>query len=248
MTAISPPSVQSLLIEMSAGGQKLATGTGFVCESKNGPVLLTNRHVASGRNHETKQPLSLTGAVPDTMRIIHNRSGKLGRWLAKTENLYHNCNPRWAEHPTLGDKADVAALPLSDLADVQLYPYDLLGGPAIAVNPAEAVSVVGFPFGIQTGGSLAIWATGFIASELAIDFNGLPVFLVDCRARPGQSGSAVVAHRSKGATVTMQDGKTRIFGGPVTRFLGIYSGRINEQSDLGMVWKASAVAEVVDAV
>lgn len=46
----------------------------------------------------------------------------------------------------------------------------------------------------------------------------------------------------------MQDGSTGIFDGPVTKFQGIYSGRINDQSDLGMVWKASAVAQLVEAV
>jgi hypothetical protein len=117
----------------------------------------------------------------------------------------------------------------------------------IHVGPAEAVSVVGFPFGIQGGGSLAVWASGFVASEPDIDYGDLPVFLIDCRSRPGQSGSAVIAHRSGGA-VTMADGSTGVFGGPVTRFLGIYSGRVNDQSDLGIVWKASAIREITDSI
>ena len=167
--------------------------------------------------------------------------------MSKTESLFNSGRPRWVEHPRFGERANIVALPLSDLAEVKLYPYDLQGGPPIAVGPADPVSVVGFPFGIQAGGSLAVWATGFVASEMDIDFNGLPVFLVDCRARPGQSGSAVIAHRSGGA-VAMQGGGTRISGGSVTKFLGIYSGRLNDQSDLGTVWKASAIAEVVATV
>ena len=35
---------------------------------------------------------------------------------------------------------------------------------------------------------------------------------------------------------------------PVARFLGIYSLRVHKDSDLGMVWKASAIAELVDSV
>jgi hypothetical protein len=46
----------------------------------------------------------------------------------------------------------------------------------------------------------------------------------------------------------MADGGTAIFGGPVTRFLGIYSGRVNDQSDLGLVWKAPAIAELVSSM
>jgi hypothetical protein len=165
----------------------------------------------------------------------------------KTESLLVNSHPRWLEHPKLGDRADFVALPLADLADVELYPYDLLGGPAVAMNPAEPISVVGFPFGLQAGGSLAVWATGFVASEPLIDFRGLPIFLVDCRTRPGQSGSAVILHRN-GGSVAMQDGSTAMFTGPVTKFQGIYSGRINEESDLGLVWKAAAVAELIDSI
>ena len=247
MTTISLPSVQSLLIEMSVGRQVLSTGTGFVTQSAKGPVLITNWHNAAGRNPTTKQPLSPTAAIPDTIRIIHNHQGSLGQWLAKVEPLYVLGKPRWIEHPMLGDKADIVALPLSDLKDVQVYPYDLLGGPSIAPNPAEPISVVGFPFGLQAGGSLAVWATGFIASEPDIDFNGLPIFLIDCRTRPGQSGSAVILHRN-GGMVQMQDGSTQIHNGQVTKFQGVYSGRLNEQSDLGIVWKARAVADLVQSV
>lgn len=247
MATIALPSVQSVLIELTVGDQALATGTAFVCNSKRGPVLITNWHNVAGRNPATKKPLSPTAAIPDAVKIVHNCTTALGRWVVKTESLLTGGKPRWVEHPSLGDKADIVALPLTDLADVQLYPYEPSGGPAIAVNPAESVSVVGFPFGIQAGGSLAVWATGFVASEPDIDFNNLPLFLIDCRTRPGQSGSAVIAHRNGGA-VTMQDGSTTIFGGPVTKFLGIYSGRMNDQSDLGIVWKANAVADVVGAV
>jgi hypothetical protein len=74
-----------------------------------------------------------------------------------------------------------------------------------------------------------------------------PTFLIDCRSRQGQSGSAVISHRN-GGSVAMTDGSTSIFGGPVTRFLGIYSGRVNAESDLGIVWKASAIAELVASI
>lgn len=231
---------------MAFGQQAISTGTGFVCQSAAGPLLLTNWHNLAGRNPHTKQPLSPSGAIPDTVRIVHNRAGQLGHWLVKTEPLLETGNPRWLEHPQLGDKVDVVGLPLRDLDDVALYPYEPAGGPALAINPAEPVSVVGFPFGLQAGGSLAVWATGFIASEPAIDFNGLPILLIDCRTRPGQSGSAVIAHRN-GGSVAMADGSTAILGGPATKFLGMYSGRINDQSDLGIVWKAEAVSAVVQS-
>ncbi len=247
MTQIAKPSVQSLLIEMKNGNQRLATGTGFVAIAPKGPVLLTNWHNVTGLHPQSRQPLSPTGALPDRLTIVHNRANQLGHWVLREEPLLAGQTIHWHEHPTLGDKADVVALPLTALDDVELYPHDITGGADIAVGPADPVSVIGFPFGLQAGGSLAVWATGFVASEPQIDFNDLPLMLVDCRTRQGQSGSAVIAYRSGGA-VAMADGGTSIFGGPVWKFLGIYSGRINEQSDLGMVWKAKAVSELLASV
>jgi hypothetical protein len=247
MTSIAQPSVQSLLIEMRHCGQALATGTGFVAQAPRGPVLVTNWHNLAGRNPDSGQPLSTTGAVPDELVIVHNRAGHLGEWIPRTEPLFRNGRILWFEHPLHGQRVDIVALPLTALGDVELYPYDIAGGPPIVVGPADSVSVIGFPFGLQAGGSLAVWATGFVASEPEIDFNGLPLMLVDCRSRPGQSGSAVIAYRSGGAVPTVGGG-TALYGAPVWRFLGVYSGRINEQSDLGLVWKATAVGELLASV
>ena len=113
------------------------------------------------------------------------------------------------------------------------------------MGPAEVLSVVGFPFGLSGGGDFAIWATGFVASEPHIPDQ--PTFYIDCRSRQGQSGSADIAHRN-GGTVAMSYGGAQVFGGPVSRFLGIYSGRVNSESDLGIVWKASAIAELVASI
>jgi hypothetical protein len=45
----------------------------------------------------------------------------------------------------------------------------------------------------------------------------------------------------------MRSGGVAMFG-PATKFLGIYSGRVNAESDLGIVWKASAIKELVEAI
>lgn len=248
MQTIAEPSVKSLLLQMQFQGHLLATGTGFVAQSAMGPVLITNLHNVTGRHPQTGQPLSPTGGVPDAITILHNRANRLGEWIPRTEPLLNRDVPRWIEHPILGRQVDFVALPLTQLNDVQLYPYELADtGPRIFFGPADTISVVGFPFGLQAGGSLAVWATGFVASEPAIDFSNQPVFLIDCRSRPGQSGSAVIAYRS-GGMVTLEDGNAAVFSGPVTRFLGIYSGRINEQSDIGIVWKAQAIQQLVSSI
>lgn len=165
----------------------------------------------------------------------------------RVEPLYDHDMPRWSEHPRLGEKADCVALSLASIDDVEVYPYSLKE-PAhrLKLGPAETVSVVGFPFGLRSRGAMAIWATGFIASEIGVDHDQLPQFLIDCRSRPGQSGSPVIAHRPGGMTPLIQE---RTFATtPLTELLGIYSGRVNDQSDLGIVWKKSALWDIVDNV
>ncbi len=151
--SVARPSIQSLLIQMCFNGQLLATGTGFIVESRLGPVLVTNRHNVTGRNQETGEPLSDKGGIPNEIQIIHNCKNMLGTWIEKIEPLYFsNQLPRWYEHPLLGSQADFVALPLSNTDGIDVYPYDLNNpGPDIAIGPSEICSVVGFPFGLQAG-------------------------------------------------------------------------------------------------
>lgn len=245
---IEKPSLQSLFLQMQYNDQPIASGTGFILESEIGPVLITNLHNLSGRHPTTGQPLSPTGAIPDEVLILHNRAGHLGQWIPIVERLIDNGKPIWNEHPSLGPDADFVALQLTNTQDIELYPYTLDENQTkIMVKPADTISVVGFPFGIRSGGALAVWATGHIATEPDVDHDGKPIFLIDCRARQGQSGSAVIAHRA-GGMVALEDGSSAIFNGPVTRFLGIYSGRINIESDLGIVWKAKVIKELIDSL
>lgn len=248
MQAVSVYSAQSLLIVMQFNGQSLSTGTAFVCPSPVGPVLVTNRHNVTGRDQTNGKPLSETMGTPNEVVIMHNRKNVPGQWVPRLEPLYSGDTPRWVEHPTLGPEADFVALRLTQLTDVEILPYDPgMPGVNLSLTPADPVSVIGFPFGLTAGGVFGIWATGFIASEPILDFNNLPIQLIDCRARPGQSGSPVIAHRN-GGLVALEDGSSVQYDGPVARFIGIYSGRINKESDIGMVWKASAIKQLIDSL
>jgi hypothetical protein len=247
---VEEPSVKSLFIKMYFNDQILSTATGFIANSKHGPVLVTNRHNVTGKNNDTDKCLSPTGGIPNKVEIMHN-SLRLGEWTPKIEMLYDgndpgNSKPLWKEHPILKGKMDCIALPLTDINDIQLLPYDVENpGKDIDVGPSDTVSVIGFPFNIKVGGFFAVWSTGFVASEPNIDFNDLPIFLIDCRSRPGQSGSPVIVLR-RGGTYTNQKGDIIMCNGPIKRLLGIYSGRINSESDLGIVWKMSAIKELVN--
>ena len=257
ITSVEQESMQSLLIKMRFNGQLLSTGTGFIVMTPVGPVLVTNRHNVTGRDQNTGQPLSRTGAVPNEIVITHNKVGDFqadegfqahGGWIERTERLVDaDEKPLWREHPRLRERADFVALPLTSLDDVLCVPYNVHDvGFNLALGPTELVSVIGFPFGKTAGEYLAIWATGFIASEPNMDYLELPMLLIDCRSRPGQSGSPVIAFRSNGSVVNAEGQAGYVRNGPARRFIGIYSGRISTESDIGMVWKVEAIRELID--
>jgi S1-C subfamily serine protease len=249
---IAEPSVQSLFLVAMANGLELGTGTGFVLLHNEKPYLITNYHVAAGRNPNDGQPRHPSGAVPDTLRVLHLMPQRQGRieWQPRDERVLMSDPERalWFQHPVYGRSVDVVALPLRNTGGVELHPYVISGSShALRTGPSEGVSIVGFPFGITGGGAFAIWTRGFIASEPDVDLNDLPSFLIDARTRPGQSGSPVISYSSGGPT-PMANGALAFMNGPVTNLLGVYSGRINDQSDLGIVWKAKAVVDILGAL
>ena len=244
---LARPSVASLLLQPQFGDQPLSTATGFVAKINEAAFLITNWHVATGRRPDTGAILSSTGGVPNRITVLHNRSGALGSWVPVVEALYDtNGEPRWLEHPTHGRQVDVVALELSELANADIYPYDPSSeGPGVALGVTRPLSIVGFPFGVTGGGALGVWVQGTVATEPTIDFDNRPCFLIDSWTRPGQSGSPVLFY-SDGGTVAMADGSTAVFAGPIEQFVGVYSGRISENSDLGFVWKARALVEILE--
>lgn len=242
---IARPSLASLLILLFGNGRLLASATGFVVERNGASYLITNRHCLAGRDRDN-QPSDLTGAVPDTV-VIHHNTHNMGEWRETREPVVDNSGlPMWFEHPHHGRRVDVVALPLTNLDGVKLYQHDVAASaPRLAASVARDVSIIGFPFGMTAGGVLGVWSRGSIASEPAVDYDDLPLFLVDSRTRPGQSGSPVIVYAS-GGMVPLENGSTAILSGPAERLLGVYSGRINDQSDLGFVWKTHVIPEIID--
>jgi hypothetical protein len=237
----------SLLLKVRREGKDIGTATGFLAASARGPVLLTNYHVVSSLRPDNQQPVAAGALPPDEIEVFHNYAGRPGAWFSTIEPLYGPAGKLWVEHPKHGRKADIVALPLTNLANVAVLDYPLNGYPAIACGPAEMVSVLGFPFGKSSGFVFPIWATGFVASEPQIDYEYMPVFLIDCRSRPGQSGSPVIAYRT-GAYSVETGAVVQGAMGVAFRLLGMYSGRINVESDIGMVWKLSAIEELVKSI
>ena len=244
-TRISQPSHQSLYVEMQANGRTIGRCTAFVAQAAVGNAfLVTNRHNVTGRNQDTGQLLCrTTGAIPDSLLVWHNATTGLGEFVCVEVPLYDGSAQRWIEHPSYLAAADLVVLPIDADAGVALFPYQVDQFAHLRVEPGQTVNVVGFPFGERTGASFAVWATGFVASEPEINHGGRPVFLIDCRTRKGQSGSPVIRYRNGGGYVA-HDNDIEVVS-PLSQFLGVYSGRINEDSDLGTVWKSYLVSELL---
>ncbi|KIU52349.1 MULTISPECIES: trypsin-like peptidase domain-containing protein [Bradyrhizobium] len=250
--AVEIPTMKSLFIEMRRGDMVLATGTGFLVanDRESHCAFVTARHNVTGRHQDTGQCLSAYGAIPDAITIyFHKGNESIGAWTPITLPLYRDGSPWWFEHPVLGDKADVVALNLRWGDDVTRFPYYLkteLDRPKLVISPAEPVSVIGFPFGLSSSLRFPIWATGFLAQELSLVTQENPVFLIDCRTRPGQSGAAVIAFRV-GSHRTIAGGRiaSTLTGQTVWEFLGIYTGRINAESDLGRVWHVRVLEDLL---
>lgn len=225
--------------------EPLAIGTAFTLKLKNGDsFLITNWHCVTGINPETNTPLSSSGHTnPEILNVHFLKKGSTNQWIEKRISLIdQNSKNTYFEHPR-GRAIDVVAIKLPTYDDVDIHnAFDALIPDEFEKQVTDMCSVVGFPKGISTAGKLPIWKSGTIASELEIDHNDRPIFLIDASTREGMSGSPVYCI-SKGQTIF---GNTLTMGhnhAPIN-FLGIYSGRIGNDIEIGRVFKPSCLHEI----
>lgn len=114
----------------------------------------------------------------------------------------------------------------------------------VPLRITDRLFIVGFPFGDRGTWPLAIWTQAPVASEPLARHDGLPAFLVDARSRRGQSGSPVFLHIRPGDPVWMRGGVVQ-HEEQISVVVGVYSGRLNERSDLGLVWTSEAILDAL---
>jgi len=243
---IDPLTVRSLYLIQVKGDEVLGTATGFIITHDKTKYLITNWHVVAGRHPQTNQPVHPQGKTPDALLIWHH--GKtLGTWVRKKESVVDKTGkPLWLEHKK-GRNVDVVALPLTNLPDdVQVYPFDLaLADADMVPEVAMPVSIVGFPVGLTSAGFFPIWKTGHIASEPNLDYHKEPLFLIDATTRGGMSGSPVIL-RLNGGYKTKSGDTIMSSSGHRTLFLGVYSGRLPNDSEVGRVWRPRLIGEILE--
>lgn len=234
----------------------LASGTGFIREEGGAVYLNTNWHNVAGRDPANGAYLSKTLGVPDTITTHFRDPGQIGTSRPEHLNLYRDDalrEPAWYEHPTFGRKVDVVALPLSDniKSKYRLFPINAIEfDSGFKEEVADDAFVVGYPFADITYASLPIWKRASLASEPDIDVDHLPKMLIDTATRPGLSGSPVIMQRVGLHGVKVGGLTDDTIFGRIRKFVGVYSGRIGDdelKAQLGIVWKARVISEIVGA-
>ncbi|MBT5824020.1 trypsin-like peptidase domain-containing protein [Candidatus Peregrinibacteria bacterium] len=242
---IDPFTLIPLHLELYFNATCLSDATGFIIKENEKYYLITNWHVVTGRHPKDGMPLSKHGGVPNWLTVWFHEKGPIGTWIESKFNLYKNGEPVWIEHP-LGKEVDVVAIPFEPDADCALHGIDLIAAERdVLLVPSSPVSIVGFPKGLIVLGKFPIYKTGHIASDIELDWQNKPVFLIDATTKGGMSGSPVVAKRvgfyltSEGTTV-----------GNTTKFLGVYSGREIAEDDIevGRVWKPKVIKEILSQI
>lgn len=237
-------------------------GTGFYYRIGGVDFLVTARHIFSGRSWRENQPLTHSVSPTHVRMTVRSspppeglQADQLGIFDMVLPLLDADENPLWLEHPDRGHLVDVAALPLLDnlpkdqMLFMPIEPEGPLEEPRFWVT--QSVFIVGYPLGLDHGYLWPLWIRGSVASEPTIYFNykdvEYPLFLVDARTRNGQSGSPVFMFRRH----FVEDAHAPEGALSRTRFLGVYSGRTNDESenppmpvDLGFVWHAGEVDRV----
>lgn len=270
---LDPFSLISLHVEAKppTGAYSFGGATAFCVEHAGEFLLITARHVVVATKHQAEAIDQFEDGTPARL-VIHaplmNGDGSI-TWVEADLPLYDERGRRaWREqrHST-GEPWDIAAVPLSPAtlslggATVEVLPFGI-AEVDLAVDPGEPINIIGFPWGQSAGGRgshIAIWKTGYLAGEMSQPWNDWPCFLVDATTTPGMSGSPVYAIRRSGFRPETGRGVAMGRDGTVRRLLGVYTGKIlrtgeldqngfarNESINVGAVWRAEAIAEVLN--
>lgn len=238
-----------MFIELMFNDVNLACGTAFYYRYEGKSYLVSNWHNFSGRDPKTKKPISKSGGLPNRFRLYSHHPENCASVDVVEYELLKDGGATWFEHPDLGCNVDVGVLPISELPKEvfdMLSAVDEVGPNSDSpLEVGESVFVLGFPFGITAGNYLPIWKAATIASEPEVNYNQLPLMLIDTATRPGMSGSPVIQYIRRPISL-IDNGKLYRFR---ASFVGVYSGRLvgsdSLDAQLGLVWKAKCINDII---
>lgn len=241
------------------------SGTAFVVSHTHprgtATFIVTNRHLVDGVRR---------GGLVFTQK--RNGQPVFGqRFQLNIEDFPH----AWFMHPD--PEVDLAIIPMRPLEQaardqgVELYYHAIdsrLAPDAAtlrALDALEEVLFVGYPSGVWDQANLMpILRRGTTATPMALDFEGRKEFLIDAAVYPGSSGSPVFVYQPDAMRPNQGGGNKKfLFAGVVAAVFfreeanhlvpapvpannhGMVMG--SEMIDLGLIIKAEAVLEVINA-
>ena len=185
--------------ELADGG--ISTGTGFffafrVGDGQQIPLIVTNKHVVEG---------ATSGTFVLTKRATDGSPQMGTHEVIKLDNF----EALWHKHPD--DIVDLAVFPIAPLLlsaeaqNISLF-YITLDDSLIptsetneSLSGVEDITMIGYPNGIwDTKNNMPIVRRGITATNPKLDYNGLPLFVIDCACFPGSSGSPVLIFNQGG--------------------------------------------------
>lgn len=258
----NPISFAVTFLSMVFADQDLATGSGFFWKHADRVFLITNWHNVTGRNPETRKPLSPTAAVPDSIKftVFHKELGvdeADGEYTTLTPAVLQaplysqDEEPLWLEHPTHGSALDVVAVPLIDLDESKFmvnFANEIVPTLDRDTKASQDAFVVGYPLGMIAGVPIPVWKRATIATEPNVDIGNLPKLLVDTATRSGMSGSLVLAKHFILGPYAVNGSTNDSLIAVKDSILGVYSGRLGAdemRAQLGIVWKRRVVDEIL---
>ena len=201
---INPLSKCSFLTTIFNNGSLLGSASSF-CYLYNGKkYLITNYHVAFGKNPFNGNAISSTGALPDELVFEYYDSNyQLQR---KTIDLDEkNIGKSMTLFEGKSIFCDVVAIKLDDSIDCSCINDCEYVMDDVRIDVGIEVFVLGYPIGIEVL-KTPIWKRGTIASEPMINANKLPVIFIDSGTKQGMSGSPTIIYSNIGTYRTINGG------------------------------------------
>lgn len=250
VTLISPLLTQAMYIEVFAGDDRIASGTGFIVERPDGRMLVSNRHVIAGREPETNDYLDERKRQPTRIRVC-SLDGSAQPMSIDMRLFDGDRTEQWVEHPKYRHRLDLVGIPWPHryFRTTTLDPLIVSGAPVLIGVP-DPVLLLGFPLRFNGGiRGLPVAVSGMIATTPGLpvpDDSDLPRFLIDSATKEGLSGAPVLYYPN-GETVVNVRGTTAVAALQKGdhQLLGIYTGRIREDAQLGYVITTDAIREML---
>lgn len=169
----------TIKLYLKNNGEIVKTASGFFFKNNNKIFIITNKHVITDID-ELMFVFHQSFEIPGKVRNFSIGGSDINR-IINIHQTFDLCAIEVTQYITKNDKFKF--LCVEDIIDETKLNYDKV---------LQNIFVIGYPVGIEDElNKLPIFTSGTTASNLLIDYNGIPEILLNVLALPGSSGSPV---------------------------------------------------------